>query len=142
MKALLGVKPVIKLQEQRSMVRVGRKGLEVRPGVEGLPTLRDKHPVNTFQSWVQPLVAPSEKTTTEMELRQLKVIKQPSKTTHHLSRKTTISLIRRLVYQVEIPTNYPRARQGWPKVTQLLQKADLLSIPLRAINISQPPSDI
>jgi hypothetical protein len=69
MKAPFGVKPVIKLQEQRSMVRAtGREGLEIGPGVKGLPTLRDKHPVNTFQSRVQPLVAPSEKTTTEMEL--------------------------------------------------------------------------
>jgi hypothetical protein len=51
------------------MVRAtGREGLEIRPGVEGLPTLGDKHPVNMFQSRVQPLVAPSEKTTTEMEL--------------------------------------------------------------------------
>jgi hypothetical protein len=112
--APLGVKPVIELQEQRSMVRaMGQKGLEVRAGVEGLQSLRDKHPVNTFQSRVQLLVAPSEKTTTEMELKQLKVIKQPSKTTHHPSRKMTIALIYRLVDQVEIPTNCPRVRQGW-----------------------------
>jgi hypothetical protein len=50
------------------VLAMGREGLEIQPGVEGLPTLGDKHPVNMFQSRVQPLVAPSEKTTTEMEL--------------------------------------------------------------------------
>jgi hypothetical protein len=40
------------------MVRAtGQKGLEVRSGVEGLPSLKDKHLVKKFQSRVQPLVA-------------------------------------------------------------------------------------
>lgn len=57
----LGIKPIIKLQQQRSMIRASlRQGLEEGAGKRCLPIIRHKHPVNALQCWVHPLITPSE----------------------------------------------------------------------------------
>jgi hypothetical protein len=59
----------------------------------GAPTHYSKWNVNALQCWVHPFITPGEKTTTMMQLHQLKIIKEPFEMTHQSPRETAILFI-------------------------------------------------
>jgi hypothetical protein len=71
----LGLGAIFKIKEEEGMIRaLGRNSLQRRGRKEQHPIWRNKHPVNPLERGVHTLIAPSEKVTMKVELKQLYAI--------------------------------------------------------------------
>jgi hypothetical protein len=65
------------------MIRAARgKGAKVAVWVEFVPLSRDERPINPFQHWMRPFIAPSEESSFEVKLLEASIVQEALEATH------------------------------------------------------------